>query len=264
MLGLLIEDILNETANVNDINDAIDNHKRIIINYQSKGEDVANGARVIEVYAYGLTKAGNPVIRAFQPYGDTTSRVPAWKFFRLDRIKQWKETKQTYSHPASFYYKGLGEFNPNDDLTMSTVYKIADFNGNNTKTSTSAPKTKDEVFKTDTERGMERLKQQLNNPITLSDLKTQNGFKDVNINKTNDSGPKTQTDANINKENELSDLRNKLGDTTNPIQLSDLKKRLSLDNEDEVFKTDTERGMERLKQQLNNPQKIDLSQIPKR
>ena len=33
---------------------------------------------------------------------------------------------------------------------------------------------------------------------------------------------------------------------------------------DDVFKTDTELGMERLKQQLNNPQKIDLSQIPKR
>ena len=258
MLGLLLKEILNESVTIDDINKAIDDHKRVIINYNSNGEDIASGSRVIEVHAYGLTKAGNPVIRAFQPYGDTTSRVPAWKFFRLDRIKQWKETKQTYSHPASFYYKGLGEFNPNDDLSMSTVYKIANFNSNinNNVTTLSSPKTKDEVFKTDTELGMERLKQQLNNPITLSDLKTQDGFKGVD-NKTNHSGPKTKADLNTDKQ-ELEDdeLRNGMKNTENSPSSPKTK--------DEVFKTDTELGMERLKQQLNNPQKIDLSQIPKR
>ena len=78
--------LLSESVSINSVNDAIDTHTRIIINYHTKGEDIATGARIIEVYAYGLTKAGNPVIRAFQPYGDTTSRVPSWKFFRLDRI----------------------------------------------------------------------------------------------------------------------------------------------------------------------------------
>ena len=86
---LLQEAILEESASVEDVTSAIDNHNRIIINYHSNGKEEADGARVIEVYAYGVTKAGNPVIRAFQPYGDTTSRVPSWKFFRLDRIVEW-------------------------------------------------------------------------------------------------------------------------------------------------------------------------------
>ena len=105
---LLQEILLKESVSVNDIDDAMDNHKRVIINYHSKGEDVATGARVIEVYAYGLTKAGNPVIRAFQPYGDTTTKVPSWKFFRLDRISAWEDTGQTFSRPASEIYRGLG------------------------------------------------------------------------------------------------------------------------------------------------------------
>ena len=38
----------------------------------------------------------------------------------------------------------------------------------------------------------------------------------------------------------------------------------STQNQQEIYKTDTERGMDRLRQQLQNPQKIDLSRIPKR
>ena len=161
----LLEDIinkimLNESVSINDVEDAIDNHKRIIINYHSKGEDKNTGARVIEVYAYGLTKAGNPVIRSFQPFGDTTTRVPSWKFFRLDRISAWQPTEQTFNRPADFYYKGLGEFNPNGDETMSVVYKIAKFGNENIFEPTkdnekSQPKTKSDLFKTDTEYKIE-------------------------------------------------------------------------------------------------------------
>ena len=240
--------ILNESVSIADVNDVIDHHKRVIINYHTKGEDKNTGARVVEVYAYGLTKAGNPVIRCFQPYGDTTSRVPSWKFFRLDRISAWKETNQTFNRPADFFYKGLGEFNPNGDDTMSVVYKIAKFGNNNminTKIQTpkKGPRMKSsstELYKTDTERGMERLRQQLQNP----------------------------------KKIDLDKLRSKLGDTSKPIKYSDLVKRVKGLNNDEttdnsqtinksssteLYKTDTERGMERLRQQLQNP--IKLSDI---
>lgn len=135
---LLQEILLTESVSVNEIEDAMDNHKRVIINYHSKGEDVATGARVIEVYAYGLTKAGNPVIRAFQPFGDTTSKVPSWKFFRLDRISAWEETNQTFDRPASYVYRGLGDFNPDDDRTMSVVYKITTFGDDEEKLGTLA------------------------------------------------------------------------------------------------------------------------------
>ena len=228
---LLQEILLTESVSVNEIDDAMDNHKRVIINYHSKGEDVATGARVIEVYAYGLTKAGNPVIRAFQPFGDTTSKVPSWKFFRLDRISAWQETNQTFDRPASDVYRGLGDFNPDDDRTMSVVYKITTFGDDEEKLDTLAgksnPKLKLELFKTDTERNMERLRQQVINPIKLSDIKTNDAFK--NIEKpSNDTGPKLKQPSK---------------------------------KEPELYRTDTERGMERLRQQLENPRKIDLGKV---
>ena len=302
---LLQEILLTESVTVNDIDDAIDNHKRVIINYHSKGEDIATGARVIEVYAYGLTKAGNPVIRAFQPFGDTTSKVPSWKFFRLDRISAWEETNQKFNRPASEIYRGLGDFNPDDDKTMSTVYKIATF-GDDEEISDivgkTNPKLKQELFKTDTERNMERLKQQVINPIKLSDIKTKNGFRNI-PEPSKDTGPKLKTStekepelyhtdtergmerlrqqlenpkkidlSKIGKprqkqddtEQELADLRKKLGDTSGRITMQDLNNRLANNTEQQPYRTDTERGMERLRQQLENPKKIDLSKLPKR
>lgn len=297
---LLQEVLLNESVSVEDVNSAIDSHNRIIINYRSKDGDEANGARVIEVYAYGLTKAGNPVIRAFQPYGDTTSKVPSWKFFRLDRITDWKPTEQKFSEPASEHYGGLGDFNPNGDGTMSTVYKVANFGeeGLDTKDEKSGPKLKSDVFKTDTEKRMERTRQQLENPITLSDLKAQQGFKDQNVPSATPKGPvmksnepepyKTPTERGMEKlrqqldnptkidlskfdktknNSEKEKLQQALGNTTEKMTVDDFNKKLmGMNNaeEPEPYKTPTEQGMERLRQQLENPTKIDLSKFEKK
>lgn len=306
--------MLQESVSISDVNDALDNHKRVIINYHTKGENKATGARVVELYAYGLTKAGNPVIRCFEPYGDSTSRVPAWKFFRLDRISNWKETNQTFDRPASFFYKGLGDFNPNDDETMSVVYKIAKFGNNIEKNSEvntpqKGPKTKEqtkqgnEVFKTDSEHKYDNIRKQLNNhPITLDDLKTKNAFKNDTEKPTNDTGPKLKSTDNNKSANlyktdtergienlrkqlenprklDLDTLRDRLGDTSKPIKYADLVKKMSQDNEtdtnisnnntsvpndtEKLYKTDTERNVENLKKQLENPRKIDLSQFGK-
>ena len=293
---ILNEMLIVESASVEDVDSAIDKHERIIVNYHTKGEDKHTGARVIEVYAYGLTKAGNPCIRVFQPYGDSTTTVPNWKFMRLDRISAWKPTGQIFTRPADFYYKNLGNFNPNGDDTMSVVYKIAKF-GNNEQLpqSDNGPKLKHDVYKTDTEHRMERLRNQLNNPIKLSDIKTANGFKNIEE-PHNDNGPKLKkqqsddvyktdtergmerlrqqldnptyiSDLRDKKTNDLEQLRNKLGDTSKPIPFKELQDRLSDDSEkkeDDVYKTDTEKNMEKLRQQLNNPKYIDLSQLPKR
>ena len=241
ILENIVCSLLNEnTVSISDVENAIDKHNRIIIDYNSNGDASNSGARVIEVYAYGLTKAGNPCIRAFQPYGQTTSRVPSWKFFRLDRISAWKPTKQTFDRPADFYYKNLGDFNPNGDETMSVVYKIAQFGEDETnnipQTPSSQPKTKQDVFKTDIEYRMERLKQQLDNPITLSDIKTGDAFKQFTNDTPTTSGPKTKQDVT---------------DQSTPKQ-------------PEIYRTDTERGMDRLKQQLQNPKKIDLTQFDRK
>ena len=263
--------LLTESVGVDEVNDALDNHKRVIINYRSKGEDKNTGARVIEVYAYGLTKAGNPCIRAFQPYGDTTSRVPSWKFFRLDRIIEWKPTEQTFDRPADFYYKNLGNFNPNGDETMSVVYKVAKF-GNDQIPQVSVndePKTKEDVYKTDSETRMERLKQQVNNPIKLSDIKIGDAFKQAKQTPKPTGEPKTKEDVyttsktqpliqnNPNttektpqeKQDNLDRLRNILKDRQ-PISLSDLNKKMKEEPQErkwqDVFNQEAEKDLEQM------------------
>lgn len=156
----------------------------------------------------------------------------------------WKETNQTFDRPASFFYKGLGDFNPNGDDTMSVVYKIAKFGNNieqnsDIKTPQKGPKMKykqgndTNIFKTDTEHKMDRLKQQLQNPITLDDLKAKEAFKNDAEKPTDTTGPKKKTDdTSVGKDN--------------------------------LYKTDTERGMENLKKQLENPKKIDLDTLRNR
>ena len=263
--------LLTESVGVDEVNDALDNHKRVIINYRSKGEDKNTGARVIEVYAYGLTKAGNPCIRAFQPYGDTTSRVPSWKFFRLDRIIEWKPTEQTFDRPADFYYKNLGNFNPNGDETMSVVYKVAKF-GNDQIPQVSVndePKTKEDVYKTDSETRMERLKQQVNNPIKLSDIKIGDAFKQAkqtpkptgepktkeDVYTTSKTQPITQNNPNTTektpqeKQDNLDRLRNILKDRQ-PISLSDLNKKMKEEPQErkwqDVFNQEAEKDLEQM------------------
>lgn len=113
--------VLLENASITSINDAIDGKYQVVINYEGDpSHGIAPGKRVIEVYAYGLTMAGNPCIRAFQPYGDTASKVPNWKMFRIDRIKSWQPTYKLITSPAP-------KFNPDGDRGMSIVYSIADF-----------------------------------------------------------------------------------------------------------------------------------------
>lgn len=263
--------LLTESVGVDEVNDALDNHKRVIINYRSKGEDKNTGARVIEVYAYGLTKAGNPCIRAFQPYGDTTSRVPSWKFFRLDRIIEWKPTEQTFDRPADFYYKNLGNFNPNGDETMSVVYKVAKF-GNDQIPQVSVndePKTKEDVYKTDSETRMERLKQQVNNPIKLSDIKIGDAFKQAkqtpkptgepktkeDVYTTSKTQPLTQNNPNTTektpqeKQDNLDRLRNILKDRQ-PISLSDLNKKMKEEPQErkwqDAFNQEAEKDLEQM------------------
>jgi len=110
---------IKKNVNVDNINKAIDN--KIIIKIFYRGDkNIAAGQRTIEVYAYGLSSAGNPVMRAFQLAGDTQTEMPDWKLFRIDRISRWVETNQRFDQPRP-------KFNPNGDRSMSTVYKIAKF-----------------------------------------------------------------------------------------------------------------------------------------
>ena len=186
--------ILNEGVSNDEINDAINNHKYVVITYE--GDDgTHNGSRMIQPVAFGCTTAGHPVVRAFVNFGDTKTSVPRWKYLRVDRISSWRETDKTFDEPAAL-------FNPNDDRTMSVVYNIAKFDGDNgseMKTPTSSPKKKSDehpnVYRTETERKLEKLRKQVQNPLTLSDFKTNNAFDSTSIGSNNQSGPKRKSDA---------------------------------------------------------------------
>ena len=142
--GILERLLLNESASVENVVRAMDNHSKVIINYHSEGKDEHTGSRVIEPVAYGLTKAGNPVIRAFQPYGDTTSSTPSWKMFRLDRISYWEETNSKFDRIPDF---DMAELNQNGDKSMSTVIKTyaSTLSNDATGAANVGPKTKEKV-----------------------------------------------------------------------------------------------------------------------
>ena len=156
---LLEKTFLNEgIATVSNVNDAIDNLKQVEIRYNSGGEPVATGRRIIYPVAYGVTKSGNPVIRAFEPYGDTKTKTPAWKFFRLDRIKQWRPLSKTFNGAK------LEGFNENGDETMSIVYNIANISGRPKKINFpkigSEPITKSDVSPKEREKEIDTVLKQ--------------------------------------------------------------------------------------------------------
>lgn len=184
--------LLTESVPVGKVNDAINRTYEVEINYHTDGKDEATGNRIIQPVAYGLTKAGNPVIRAFQPYGDTTSKIPSWKFFRLDRISSWKpKYKKVFKSPPPGMHKADGEFNPNGDKTMSIVYNIAQFNNTNKNANLQAGETGGPVEKgklkkkyysykdNETLKKLDGIKKQLDNPIYISDILKKGSNKDT-------------------------------------------------------------------------------------
>lgn len=110
----------------NEVIKAIDGKYRVNI-YYAGDDNTAAGKRHIEVYAFGLSKDGNPVIRAYQVFGDTKTFVPRWKLFRLDRIMRWEPTEFRYYSPVSSRGTNIPSYNPSGDASMSTVYKLARF-----------------------------------------------------------------------------------------------------------------------------------------
>ena len=111
--------LIREDASVDAINNAVNNMHPVNSVYNGPS-GAGNGERVIYPVAYGLSTAGNPVVRAFQPQGSTSSEVPAWKFFRLDRIKKWENDNSRTFNPAE-----LNGFNENGDEQIETLYAIS-------------------------------------------------------------------------------------------------------------------------------------------
>jgi hypothetical protein len=238
--------ILKEAVSTNSITNSIENKYRVTINYEGDpSHGVAPGLRTIEVYAYGLTSAGNPVIRAYQPYGDTATKVPGWKFFRIDRIKSWKPTYSLVTTPAP-------GFNPSGDRSMSEVYSIADFTKKTNPGDETGPKQTykpvgqlqdiDKIL-SDREKEIQRRKEQ-SKTISKPNQKIQE--------------PEVNGVQQITKEPENNDAEN----NQNIVPFGQ-----PIINNNNSFKTNGDEELEKVKdlnRRLDNARKIDLNTIPKR
>ena len=204
IFGEIVREILNEDVDVKSINNAIDGTYEVMINYRGENGE-HTGAREIQPVAYGTTKSGFPVIRAFQPNGDTSSRVPSWKFFRVDRIESWNPMpEKVFNEPPGFNQE-LGKFNPNGDDSMSQVFKVANFGGGNAvggeTTDVQGP-----VTKTDVKTGNQTFGKNTIAPRTPAERPTQKQYTQGPITKQDVQSVNQETNPGIER------LKSKLSD----------------------------------------------------
>ena len=140
----ILQKVLNESVGPNEVSDAIINHNYVEITYVDEDSN-APGSRLIQPYAYGVSKSNNDLLRAFQISGDTLRGEPKWKTFRLDRITSWKPRRQTFNMPPPMQGYETEDYNQNGDRSMAKVYLQAKFDFDS---SLGAEKAKTEFVKT--------------------------------------------------------------------------------------------------------------------
>ena len=117
--------LILEVASRDQVFDAIKNKRVCVINYN--GDDPGGkGLRVIEPVAFGLSKKGNAVLRAWDREGASHTAykgekpLPGWRFFRLDKMDFIRPTQETFDTPKP-------DYNPNGDKSMKRVFINAVF-----------------------------------------------------------------------------------------------------------------------------------------
>lgn len=114
------KNILSEAVKVNYITNAIE--KRLVVNIYYKGDNtIKPGYRDIEIHKYGLTKAGNEAISAYQvdgvsDYSRKGSEIPGWRLFLVQNIRNWAVKSKTFE-PRPGYNS-----NPDNDGLMPKIF----------------------------------------------------------------------------------------------------------------------------------------------
>lgn len=120
-----LKGVILEVASMGSITDAIKKKQKVIIYYDGD-EPGGRGLREIEPVCLGYSKAGNPVLRAWDLEGSShrdyigTRPLPSWRLFRLDKILSFKPTGDVFTEPRP-------KFNPSGDKSMTRVLVIANF-----------------------------------------------------------------------------------------------------------------------------------------
>ena len=117
--------LILEVASRDQIYNAI-RDRRVCVIYYEGDEPGGKGLRVIEPVAFGLSKKGNAVLRAWDREGAShraylgKKPLPSWRFFRVDKINFIRPTQETFDTPRPNY-------NPNGDKSMERVFINAVF-----------------------------------------------------------------------------------------------------------------------------------------
>ena len=127
----IYKSIINEaTVSRDQLIKAIEDRKRISIYYDSPYGTEDKGWRRIEPYCYGINKAGNMCLRAFQLNGasdtpngngkDPLTKIPGWRMFRIDGIHNINfGGGDTFDEPRVGYNE--------NDKDMSIIYRSVSF-----------------------------------------------------------------------------------------------------------------------------------------
>ena len=114
-----VKSLILEVASIDSIVNAIKNKNKIIIYYDGD-EPGGRGLRNIEPVCFGYSKAGNPVLRAWDEEGASHTAykgeqpLPGWRLFRVDKIQSFKPSGEKFNEPKPGY-------NPRGDKSMTRV-----------------------------------------------------------------------------------------------------------------------------------------------
>lgn len=120
-----LKTLITEIASIETVMDCVKNRRRCIIYYDGD-EPGGKGLREIEPVAFGISKRGNRVIRAWENEGSShrgylgKRPMPGWRFFRLDKILSMKPTDEIFDEIRP-------NFNPNGDKSMNRVILVSKF-----------------------------------------------------------------------------------------------------------------------------------------
>ena len=116
----IAESLILEVASRNDLMHALQNHRIVELSCDDEEDPGGKGRRWVQMYCYGVSKAGNDVVRVDQVGGDTKTIQPGWKLFRVDRMNNLRVLGGDFDEPKPL-------FNPNGDKDMIKIYYITQF-----------------------------------------------------------------------------------------------------------------------------------------
>lgn len=116
----IAESLILEVAAKGDIMNAMRKRRIVELYYDDDEDPGGKEKRFVQMYCYGISKAGNEVVRVYQVGGDTKTIQPGWKLFRTDRIDRMKVLGGTFDEAKPL-------FNPTGDKDMIKINYITKF-----------------------------------------------------------------------------------------------------------------------------------------